>query len=315
MKPFIPAICLFLVMSVSVFPGNPPVYAAVPAGLPEIEYDRGVISLTTDRIALSDLLGHIAEAADIDIYLVENIPNHIKTVAFDREPLQEVLVTLLNGINFAVIYPGNSSSEGRVFLYNDRQDFHALMNDRITGSAKKGHIEVEVSRSPSARFQKGGHSFRDNAPDSGEFSNASGQLYSPANRALHPGRMQTADGPSADLSGKSGTASYHRSPQEGAPIRESNSAPAEAGPVSRAESGLDTATGSHPDANTLKGSYTKEMFLMHKIQELESYIASGQADEFHRFWTQDQGKSPEKIYNPWNELEYNKKALDRELAN
>ncbi|MFH2092685.1 MAG: hypothetical protein ABIJ31_10010 [Pseudomonadota bacterium] len=85
--------------------------------LSEIEYDHGIVSLTSGRFSLLAVLKKLASVAKIEIYITGKFSDSSKQIGFDRTPIHDALCTLLKGYSFAVIYSDDSDTQGHIYLY------------------------------------------------------------------------------------------------------------------------------------------------------------------------------------------------------
>lgn len=266
---------------------------------PVFDYDSGLISLRTNQVGLISLLERIADAAGIEIYIAGEISGRTNKTVFDQKPLQDVLETLLRGYSYAVIYSKEKNDKGQVLHLNVNQSLGGYNKKNFSGSSN-------LQNSAAHRTEDIGLGDAEDRSTSGDDDQESVNIPFFSDRFKQDLSVNDNSGffeeSESEASGSGGSAI-----QEGA--SEADDAVAEGEGVSNEDSVL-TAESQSPDPDDSEIS-DKQLYLQDKIEELEEYIQSGKADEFYTFWTEEQGRDPQYVYNPWKDLEKQKEKLEQ----
>lgn len=294
MKVYISFLCMIMVVCFLILPGN----ADCAVRQPVIEYENGLVTLSSEKMSLSALLSQIADAAGIGIYIADKLTNQSNAAEFKQEPLQEVLESLLKGYSFAVIFSRGSHAKGQVFQLNENRSGYAGSVSGRTGRimSEKRH-EFYSEKHPVQR-----NLVEDVHEEDGEES------LSGVTETLFKTKTKSTGSAGAGSLGRAPAAESSRTHG----VQEDLTTPRDSVDNASEESGLPEAgQGSGTADHQLDDNQIKQMLLEKKISELEEYIQSGDADQFYSFWTEGQGREAKYVYNPWDDLEKHKKELEQ----
>jgi hypothetical protein len=77
-----------------------------------LEYENGLMSLSADQAPIMPVLDRITEAADIDVFVFDDVSRARVTADFEDRPLGDALHSVLKGYSYAVVYYSESGAHG-----------------------------------------------------------------------------------------------------------------------------------------------------------------------------------------------------------
>lgn len=270
---------------------------------PVLEYNKGLVSCSSENISLIGFLEKLADIGYIEIYVTSKLEDYNIPVDYEQVPVQEVVSSLLRGYSFAVIYTEKSETRGKVYLYDKKTSLDQNNNIVYSNNALNSKL-LKKHNGPRERyndFPEGYHELEDrnisekNEPIKNSFKNDS-RLSSKLDSGF--------------VGSKTSNSSYSASAKN---IRNSSTGVSVLDPISeQTNNSKENNIQSVKSASNFQYAYLDEdekkiKYLESKIEKLEKDIESGRADEFYDFWTQS--RDPMFVYNHWDDLERCKRKL------
>lgn len=255
-------------------------------------YKDGRVNLKPGRVSAPEFLAVLSNASGVYVYVVEDLSDKKIELSFSGSvKLESVLSELLRGYSYAVIYSKNPEAFA---LF--RQDVFTRNNipPNISTAAYSGFSSGR-SLQKSRRNQSGGLGYHP-APGS------SGSTFT-QQQSVQRSETQTGSAyyGAAATAGNEGSASSSGSTASASTSSSSSSS------QSSTDSSYNSALAQVAAGSGAQDSRALKSALEYRIQRLESYISSGQAQRDYDAWSAV--KDPSYVYNPWDDLARKKAQL------
>ncbi|WDP92936.1 MAG: hypothetical protein HUN04_25705 [Desulfobacter sp.] len=285
---------------------------------------RGFVSFKAGNDSLLKLLGQLASAAGVDIFLPNKIPGMPMAGSFDHVSVKDALDRLLRGYSYAVIYSGAANGQVR-FYGNDKLPFQPISVAPDTqGQAQTGFGTGTAARREGSQFsvKESGdeltwvHEIEDMAvsPETMDTNTARAvkaleSQSSKNNISAVPVSSSTEDASTKENESSSFAPEAFGTNVHAGTSSDDDSSEVENGVLTQAETGTLFSN----SYDNLSDAEKEIVRLGYQIAQLEEEIESGRADALYEHWAAYM--DPKNIYNHRKELEYKQKQLEELLAN
>lgn len=261
------------------------------------KYTGGTVSFKSESVSLKGFLEYLSREANIQIFTTRNFEGENQALALDQVPLKDALDKVLRGFDYAVIYMEGTQGWGGLFTYENNAFF-------MPASDGENSLSLSGSRNRSIRqntIASGGNSYQHGNSQHTTVIDEGRRL--PINR-----RTLSAKNSVSGSSVRNNTITSIKASQSESAIYSGSSTDDQLSSVESVS--YPDETPSHISASDID---TAILVTQSRINELESYIESGRADDEYNFWAAQ--KDPQYVYNPWDDLASQKAKLENLQAN